>query len=130
MYKMEAKHAEEGFWPSVAEGLQHIKGVKIVAFEVKPDPVNENPKNPENDKPHFIPTKVNHAAKPIKIEAADLHGRPIAGRTFAQSTPIVGDAFRQPVKWGESDDLGVKAGEPVVLRFKMSGAKIYGLDFE
>ena len=73
---------------------------------------------------------VTKRAGEIKIEAADLHGRPIAGRTFAQSTPIVGDAFRQPVKWGESDDLGVKAGEPVVLRFKMSGAKIYGLDFE
>ena len=70
---MESKTLGEGFWPSVAKGLQKVKGVKIVAFEVKPDPVNEDPKNPENDKPHFLPKSPNHDAKPIKIEAADVH---------------------------------------------------------
>ena len=77
--------------------------------------------------------KINAVTKrsgEIRIEAADLHGRPIAGRAFAESTPIVGDAFRQAVKWGGADDLGVKTGEPVVLRFKMTRARIYGLDFE
>jgi len=73
LYVMKAKHEEEGFWPSVAEGLQRVKGVKLVSFEVKPDPINENPADPENDKPHFIPKTPNHHAAPVKIEAADVH---------------------------------------------------------
>jgi hypothetical protein len=67
----------------------------------------------------------------VRVEAADLHGRPLPGRTFDQAIPIIGDAFRTPVTWKDgADDLGVKAGEPVVLRFTMRRAKIYGLDFE
>jgi hypothetical protein len=66
----------------------------------------------------------------IRVEAADLHGRPIAGHAFADSVPIVGDAFATPVQWKGADDLGVKTGEPIVLRFKMTRARIYGLDFE
>jgi hypothetical protein len=73
---------------------------------------------------------ITKRAGEIQIEAADLHGKPIAGRTFSQSIPITGDAFRQPVKWDGCDDLGVKTGEPIVLRFRMSRARIYGLDFE
>ena len=73
IYVLKSKTKDEGFWPSVAEGLQTMKGVKIVAFEVKPDPVNENPLDPENDKPHFIPKTPNHHAPSIKIEAADVH---------------------------------------------------------
>jgi cytochrome c oxidase subunit 3 len=73
VYKMESKSHGEGFWPSVAEGLQQIKDVKLLAFEVKPDPVNEKPADEENDKPHFWPKHPNEDAKPIVIEADDIH---------------------------------------------------------
>jgi hypothetical protein len=66
----------------------------------------------------------------IRVEAADLRGKPIPGRTFDESIPINGDQHRQLVQWKGADDLGVKAGEPVMLRFRMSQAKIYCLDFE
>jgi hypothetical protein len=72
MYVMQAKKQDAGFWPSVAKSLEKIEGVKLVAFEVKPDPLNEKPLDPENDKPHFIPKTPNHDAAPIKIEAADV----------------------------------------------------------
>jgi cytochrome c oxidase subunit 3 len=76
MYVMKGKpdsHGHShGFWPSVAKKLQKIEGVKIVGFEVKPDPVNEDPLNPENDKPRFIPTKPNPNAAEIHIKAEDL----------------------------------------------------------
>ena len=86
MYLLQSKTHGEGFWPSIAEGLEDIQvkeigpdgverthKVKIVAFEVKPDPINENPLDAENDRPHFIPKSPNHNAAPIKIEAADVH---------------------------------------------------------
>jgi cytochrome c oxidase subunit 3 len=73
LYVMENKVAEKGMWPSVAEGLQKVPGVKIVAFEVKPDQVNEKPADEENEKPHFWPRGIRPEAKPIKIEAEDVH---------------------------------------------------------
>jgi hypothetical protein len=66
----------------------------------------------------------------IRIEAADLNGKPIPGRSFADSVPIVGDQYRIAVTWKGVDTLGVKTREPVVLRFQMDKAKIYALDFE
>ncbi|WP_428938822.1 hypothetical protein [Fontivita pretiosa] len=66
----------------------------------------------------------------IRVEAADLHGRPIPGRTLADSIPIIGDQPASQVRWKSADDLGVKPGEPIVLRFQMDRAKIYCLDFE
>ena len=36
LYKLEHKTRGAGFWPSVAEGLEKIKGVKLIAFEVMP----------------------------------------------------------------------------------------------
>ncbi|MBI4580173.1 MAG: hypothetical protein HY718_10755 [Planctomycetes bacterium] len=66
----------------------------------------------------------------ILIEAADLEGKPIPGRGFAEAVPIVGDQVWAPVKWKTVDDLGIKSGEPVVLRFRMNHARIYGLQFD
>ena len=57
----------------------------------------------------------------IVIEAAGLNGKAIRGRSFAEAKPIIGDQFWTPVTWKEHDDLGVKKGEPVMLRVRMSG---------
>jgi heme/copper-type cytochrome/quinol oxidase subunit 3 len=73
LYIMTNKKPEEGFWPSVAEGLKKLPGVKLVTFEVKPDPVNEKPLDDENLRPHFLPKSPNHNAEPIKIDVADIH---------------------------------------------------------
>jgi cytochrome c oxidase subunit 3 len=73
LYLMKNKDEEKGFWPHVAEGLKKIPGVKLVAFEVKPDPVNEKPLDESNLKPHFLPKSPNHHADPIKIDVADIH---------------------------------------------------------
>ncbi len=52
--------------------VRKIPGVTILAFEVKPDPANENPNSEENEKPKFLPVHVNPDAKPIKIKAEDV----------------------------------------------------------
>ncbi len=53
----------------------------------------------------------------------------IPGRSFAESTPIAGDQHWTPVTWNGQEDLGFKEGAPIMLRFRMDKAKIYGLEF-
>jgi hypothetical protein len=66
----------------------------------------------------------------VLIEAADFYGKPIPGRTFEDAIPIIGDQHKTLVRWKEHDDLGVEAGEPLMLRFRMRQAKLYFVDFE
>jgi hypothetical protein len=66
----------------------------------------------------------------IRIEAADLDGKTLPGRSFDESISIVGDQYRTRVAWKGGDTLGVESGKPLVLRFQMDKAKIYGLDFQ
>jgi hypothetical protein len=66
----------------------------------------------------------------VLVEAADFYGKPIPGRTFEDCSPLIGDQHKTLVTWKNADDMGVKAGEPVILRFRMKKAKIYFLDFE
>lgn len=73
---------------------------------------------------------VTDRAGSILVEAADLEGKPLKGRTFDDAIPIVGDQYQTVVKWKGAGDLGVAASMPVVLRFRMDRAKIYALDFE
>jgi hypothetical protein len=77
--------------------------------------------------------RINAVTRPtghVKIEVADLRGKPIAGRTFDDCLPILGDNHRALVRWKGGDDLGIKPGESVMFRFRLQQAKIYCLDFE
>jgi hypothetical protein len=73
---------------------------------------------------------VTERAGSVLVEAAGLDGKPIAGRSFADAVPIVGDQHRAVVKWKDADTHGVETGKPIVLRFRMDKAKLYRLDFE
>jgi hypothetical protein len=66
----------------------------------------------------------------ILIEAADFNGTPIPGHTFEDAIPIIGDQYLKLVAWKGQETLGVREGEPVVLRFRMKCARIFGLQFE
>jgi hypothetical protein len=54
----------------------------------------------------------------------------VAGRSFAEANPVIGDQYRAPVTWKGQDDSGVPAGQAVVLRFRLDQAKLFGLEFE
>lgn len=54
----------------------------------------------------------------------------VGGRTLNDVTPIVGDQHWAPVLWKGQDDLGHTEGGPIVLRFRLDRARIFGLDFE
>ncbi|MGQ9919402.1 MAG: hypothetical protein ACUVS7_18540 [Bryobacteraceae bacterium] len=66
----------------------------------------------------------------LRIEAADIHGTPLPGRSFADTDPLYGDLYKTPYAWGAQDTLGVEPGTPIILRFRLDRARLYGLDFE
>jgi len=69
-HKSEEGAAAEGIRPGVAEDLETLDGVKVVAFDLGLDPINAEPTNPESDKPHFWykgPTET-----PGRVERADI----------------------------------------------------------
>ena len=66
----------------------------------------------------------------IKIEVVGMDGKPIKGHSFNDAEPVIGNQYKEVVKWKDSSNLGVKTGTPVFLRFKMKMAKIYELYFE
>ncbi len=65
----------------------------------------------------------------IRCEAADLDGKAIPGREFENSIPLFGDCHQAPLTWKGHDDLGIEAGTPVILRFRIELGCIYFLDF-
>jgi hypothetical protein len=73
---------------------------------------------------------VTARAGSILVEAAGLDGKPLPGRSFDDAVPIIGDQHRTIVKWNGADTHGVEVGKPIVLRFRMDKAKLYGLEFE
>ncbi|MGQ9592221.1 MAG: sulfatase [Planctomycetota bacterium] len=66
----------------------------------------------------------------LLVEVAGTQGAPLAGRSFADCDPLVGDLYREPVRWRGEDGIGVPEGAPIVLRFRLDRAKLYFLDFD
>ncbi|MCA9431678.1 MAG: hypothetical protein KC940_14300, partial [Candidatus Omnitrophica bacterium] len=66
----------------------------------------------------------------VLVEVADYHGEPVAGRSFEDADPIVGDQFGTTITWNGESDLAVEKGTPVILRFRMKMAEIFYIDFQ
>jgi hypothetical protein len=64
----------------------------------------------------------------IRVEAADLDGHPLPGRSFDQAVALSGDLHGAPVRWREQADLG-GAPDPVMLRLKLERATVYHVEF-
>jgi len=65
----------------------------------------------------------------LLVEVAGLDGNAIKARSFAEADPIVGDQYRKPLTWKGQDTLTPEKGKPVMLRFRMDKATLFGLDF-
>lgn len=73
---------------------------------------------------------VTKRAGGIRVEvAADPEGKTIPGRSFAECKPIIGDRYQTVLTWNGQEDLGYKEGTPIILRFHMKNAQIFGLEF-
>jgi hypothetical protein len=66
----------------------------------------------------------------IKVELVEFDGKPIEGYTFSDSDPIIGDKYWTEITWNGKAEFPVEPGTPIWFRFKLSQAKIYGLEFE
>jgi hypothetical protein len=66
----------------------------------------------------------------IRVEIATLLDETLPGHSFADCKPIQGDQFWTPVTWNGQDDLGFNANQPIIIRFKMDHAKLFGIQFE
>ena len=66
----------------------------------------------------------------IRVEIATLLDEPLPGRSFADCKPIQGDQFWTPVTWNGQEDLGYGTNQPIIIRFKMDHAKLFGIQFE
>jgi hypothetical protein len=66
----------------------------------------------------------------IRVEIATLLDEPLPGRTFSDCDVIQGDQVWTAVTWNRTDDLGFKDGQPIIVRFKMERAKLFGIEFE
>ena len=61
----------------------------------------------------------------IRVQVDD-----VAGRTFDDCDPIIGDQYRTPVTWKGKATLGPDPKKPIRLRFRMEKAQLFGLEFE
>ncbi len=53
----------------------------------------------------------------------------LPGRSIEDCIPMVGDQPRALVRWNDGDTLGNQPGEPILLRFKMEQADLFGIEF-
>jgi hypothetical protein len=67
----------------------------------------------------------------VRVEFTDFEGRPIEGFSGDSSRDLFGNSVRLPVVWGESKSrsVGVLAGRPVRIRFRMRDCKLYAFQF-
>jgi hypothetical protein len=65
----------------------------------------------------------------IVVEVAGLDGKPLENRSFADATPKTGDLHWALLDWKSSDDLGHAGNAPIMLRFRMDQAQLFGLEF-
>ncbi|TMV43844.1 hypothetical protein FE783_34330 [Paenibacillus mesophilus] len=70
------------------------------------------------------------AAGSIQVELTDESGRPLEGYAAADMETLYGDELEGVVRWRNGEDVSALAGKPVRIRFLLSDADIYSLQFK
>ena len=69
------------------------------------------------------------AAGSVRVEIQDADGKALKGHTLRDCDEIYGDDLERTVTWKGSADVSGLAGQPLRLRFALSDADLYGLQF-
>jgi len=69
------------------------------------------------------------AAGTVRVEIQDGDGKALKGYALRDCDEIYGDYLERTVTWKGSADVGALAGKPVRLRFALSDADLYSLQF-
>ena len=75
--------------------------------------------------------RLNASVKPsgyIKVALRRLGKGDVPGRSFEDADRLVGDGLAMPVTWRGEDSLKHE-GAPVILRFQLRQAKLFGVEF-
>jgi hypothetical protein len=64
-----------------------------------------------------------------RVELLDADSNPISGFELAACRRITADSVRQVVSWKGRSDLSRLKGQPIHVRFRMGGAKLYAFQF-
>ncbi|MCP4643804.1 MAG: hypothetical protein GY851_25390, partial [bacterium] len=78
---------------------------------------------------HLVLNFATSAAGVMYLELQDADGKPIPGYTMEDALPIFGDDLARVIPWKDGKDLSALAGKPVRLRFRMSDADVYSMQF-
>jgi hypothetical protein len=65
----------------------------------------------------------------ILVEVAGFDGKPLLQRSFEDAKPVFGDLHWAPLVWNGQEDLGYSEGSPIMLRFRLDHAQIFGVEF-
>ena len=69
------------------------------------------------------------AAGSVRVEIQDCDGKALKGHTLGDCDAIYGDYLEHTVTWKGQADVSGLAGRPVSLRFALSDADLYSLQF-
>jgi hypothetical protein len=69
------------------------------------------------------------AAGRLQVEIQDAAGDPLPGHALADCKPLTGDHVEQPVEWKGGGDISALAGQAVRLRFAISDADLFAMQF-
>jgi hypothetical protein len=69
------------------------------------------------------------AAGGIKVEIQDAEGKPIPGFALEDCVEVIGNEIERDVQWKNGPDVGALAGKPVKLRFVISDADLFAMQF-
>ena len=79
---------------------------------------------------HLVLNNSTSANGHIYVEVQSTDGEPIPGYTIKECKLIVGDSLERTVEWDTTSDLSALKGQAVRLRFVMSDADIFSLQFQ
>ena len=69
------------------------------------------------------------AAGSVRVEIQDADGKPLSGRTLADSQDFAGNRLEHDFRWKKGPDLSDLAGRVIRLRFVLKDADVYSLRF-
>ena len=75
-----------------------------------------------------LEVNANAAGGSLTVEALDADGKPIAGFSAADCTPITTDNVRHTLSWKGEADCHLLQARPIKLRFHMKNAKLYSFE--
>jgi hypothetical protein len=65
----------------------------------------------------------------VRVEILDADGKPLPGRTLAESHDFSGNRLEHDFRWKKGADLSDLSGRVIRLRFVLKDADVYSLRF-